>query len=314
MGNLNNYLLIDGSALLHRAYHALPPFSSPDNIPTNALFGFAKMTLSLINKINPNYISVAFDTPVPTFRKKLLPTYQAQRPKAEESFKVQVPLVQEFLQLAKIPLYLKEGFEADDVIATISSQALKKDKELKIKIVTGDKDILQLVNKQVMVLMPKTGVSNLFYMDTIAVREKLGIDPEQVVDYKALVGDSSDNYGGIKGIGPKTATKMLSKYQTLENIYQHIEELDLSLREKLELNRENALLSKQLAKLVNNVDIDFKVEKTKFESLNLSIELAAFCERYGLYSLKKQLQQLQKSKKIEDKSVDKPDNNQLSFF
>ncbi len=313
MGNLDQYLIIDGSALLHRAYHALPDFSSADGIPTNALFGFIKMTLSLLTKINPQYLSVAFDTPVPTFRKKLLPTYQAQRPKADTTFKVQVPLVQEFLNLAKIPLYLKKGYEADDVIATLTDLALKAQPRLQIKIVTGDKDILQLVNQQVMVLMPKNGVSNLFYLDEIAVKKKLGITAQQVVDYKALVGDPSDNYEGIKGIGPKTAVKLLTKYQTLENLYKNLNDLDDSLRLKLTQNQQQLRLSKQLAQLVVDVDFPYQLENTKYSHLVLSEPLEHFCDRYGLYSLKKQIQQLTKITK-ETKSVDKPSDNQLSFF
>lgn len=313
MGNINQYLIIDGSALLHRAYHALPDFSSAEGVPTNALFGFIKMTLSLLNKIEPQYLSVAFDTPVPTFRKKLLASYQAQRPKADEAFKVQIPLVQEFLRLAKIPLYLKEGYEADDVIATITHLALVEQPGLQVKIVTGDKDILQLVNKQVMVLMPKSGVSNLFYLDEEAVKEKLGITSEQVVDYKALVGDPSDNYGGIKGVGPKTAIKLLSQYQTLENIYQHLNNLETSLKLKLESNQQQALLSKQLAKLVSNVEINYQLAQAKYKQLVLDEALRAFCERYNLHSLKKQLQQFAKTEK-EAKLVDKTEANQLSFF
>lgn len=313
MGNIDQYLIIDGSALLHRAYHALPDFSSKDGVPTNALFGFMKMTLSLITKIEPQYLSVAFDTPVPTFRKQLLPTYQAQRPKADEAFKVQVPLVHEFLHLAKIPLYLKEGYEADDVIATIAHLALKEQPQLQVKIVTGDKDILQLVDKQVMVLMPKSGVSNLFYLDEEAVKEKLGICSQQVVDYKALVGDPSDNYKGIKGVGPKTAIKLLKKYQTLENIYKHLDELDVSLRSKLEISQQQALLSKQLAQLVSNVEIAYALSQAKYQQLVLDESLADFCERYNLHSLKKQLQQFAKTNKAA-KLVDKREDNQLSFF
>jgi len=314
MGDIKQqYLLIDGSALLHRAYHALPAFSSAEGVPTNALFGFGKMVLSLFSKLKPQYVSVAFDTPKPTFRKKLLLSYQAQRPKADEEFKVQVPLVHEFLKLAEIPLYFQEGYEADDVIATITRLALSKLPQLQIKIITGDKDILQLVNKQIMVLMPKSGVSNLFFMDESAVKEKLGILPNQLVDYKALVGDPSDNYGGIKGVGPKTAVKLLLKYQNLNNLYMHLHELDPNLRYKLEMNKENALLSKRLAKLVDDVKFDFDLEKNVYQNISLNPKLVKFCDRYGLRSLKKQLQQLSETTH-KQKEVDKQSDNQLSFF
>jgi len=314
MGDIKQqYLLIDGSALLHRAYHALPAFNSTEGVPTNALFGFGKMVLSLLSKLKPQYISVVFDTPKPTFRKKLLLSYQAKRPKADEAFKVQVPLVQEFLKLAGIPLYFQEGYEADDVIATITRLALSKSPQLQIKIITGDKDILQLVNRQTVVLMPKSGVANLFFMDESAVKEKLGVLPNQIVDYKALVGDPSDNYGGIKGIGPKTAVKLLVKYQNIDNLYLHLHELDPNLKYKLEINKENALLSKRLAQLVDDVKVNFDLKKNVYQNISLNPELIKFCDRYGLRSLKKQLQQLSETTQKE-KEVDKQSDNQLSFF
>lgn len=312
MGNIKKYLIIDGSAVLHRAFHALPMFTSNSGVPTNAVYGFIKMTLSLINQLQPDFISIASDTPVPTFRKKLMPNYQAQRPKAVDEFKVQIPIVQEFLKLAKIKNFLKEGFEADDVISTLTKQGRDEMPGLFVYILTGDKDILQLVEKDVMVVMPKKGVSSLYYMDQAAVIKKLAVRPTQVVDYKALVGDPSDNYPGIKGIGPKTATKLLENYQTLENIYKNLEQLDKSIRQKLQDNKQEAIMSKKLAKLVDNVDIDFNLGENQVSDLVLTPELIAFLHKYSLNSIKKQLESLGKRKK--DVSVDKSDQNQLSFF
>ena len=312
MGNMKKYLIIDGSAVLHRAFHALPMFTSRAGIPTNAVYGFIKMTLSLVNQLQPDFLSIASDTPVPTFRKKLMPNYQAQRPKVADEFKVQIPLVQEFLKLSQIGNYLKEGFEADDVISTLSKLSREESPDLFVYILTGDKDILQLVEKNTMIVMPKKGVSSLYYMDEEAVVKKLGISPMQVVDYKALVGDPSDNYPGIKGIGPKTATKLLAKYKTLENIYQHQQELDLSLQQKLIDFEKEALLSKKLAKLVDNVEIDFSLKDNIVNNLNLTPELKAFLSKYSLNSIEKQIMKEIRGQK--ESSVDKSDQNQLSFF
>jgi len=310
---MSKYLIVDGSALLHRAYHALPLFTSKEGVPTNALHGFSKMLLSLLEKVQPTFLSVAFDTPIPTFRKQLVPSYQAQRPKASADFIQQIPLVKEFLQLAGFNYFLKEGFEADDVIGTMAKRAAKNKQKPLIYIFTGDKDILQLVNKNTWVLMPKMGVSSLYYMNQEAVKEKLGILPSQIVDYKALVGDPSDNYQGVKGVGPKTAVKLLLKYQTLDNLYHHLNELENNLKQKLLDHKEQAVLAKKLAQLVNNVELEFDLDKNVLKPISVTKELLGFCERYGLKSLKKQLVQI-KSKTELNNSVDKQGLNQLSFF
>ena len=313
MGNIKKYLIIDGSAVLHRAYHALPLFTSKSGVPTNAIHGFIKMTMSLIERLEPQFLSIAFDTPKKTFRKELAASYQSQRPKNPEEFNVQVPLVQEFLRLANLKYYLKEGFEADDVISTLVTKANQQEPDLFTYILTGDKDILQLVAKNTMVIMPKKGVSELYYMDEAAVKQKLGISPLQVVDYKALVGDSSDNYSGIKGIGPKTANKLLDDYQSLDQIYQNLDKLDLSLRQKLEVNHDNALLSKKLAQLVADVEIDFRLKDSQLAKLVATPSLLQYCDQYSLKGIKKQLMATGKSDHHK-KSVDKTTENQLSFF
>lgn len=313
MGNIAKYLIIDGSALMHRAYHALPLFYSQNGTPTNVLHGFIKMTLSLLAQFEPVFVSVAFDTPKPTFRKKLLISYQAQRPKAPDEYKIQVPLVQQFLALAKIKNYALEGYEADDVISTLVNLACQNKPELQIYIVTGDKDLLQLVNQQITVLMPKSGVSNLFFMDESAVERKLGIKPSQVVDYKTLVGDSSDNYSGVKGIGPKTATKLLNRYQTISNLYCHLDDLEPALRQKFADNKEQVKLSQQLAQLVNHLNINFKLEDSLLPSLSLNSGLVDFCDQYNLKTLKNQLTKMVKTT-TKQKAVDKQAQDQLSFF
>lgn len=303
-------LIIDGSAIIHRAYHALPRFTSSDGVPTNAVYGFIKMLLSLINKIEAEYVVVAMDTPKPTFRKKLFKEYQSQRPKAPDDFKVQVPLVQEFLKLARIHYCLKEGFEADDVIGSIV-----KDKHLTdiyCYIITGDKDILQLVDQKTTVIMPIKGVSVLGYYDIEKVQAKLGIDPPQIVDYKALVGDLSDNYPGVKGIGPKKAADLLKTYNTLAGVYENLEALDKRTKELLIQDKEKAYLSKELAQIRTDLETDFKLEQSRRVMDQPSEELFAFLDKLSLNTIKQQLKKQIKNKKLI--RVDKKDQNQLSFF
>ncbi len=303
--HMKKFMIIDGSAILHRAFHALPPFTAPDGTPTNAVHGFIKMFLSLVDKLEPDYVAVAFDTPKPTFRKKLLATYQAHRPKAPEEFKVQVPLVQEFLDKAGVAKFLVEGYEADDVIGTIVRH---RDGTLKKYVVTGDKDMLQLVDQETMVIMPVKGVSALEYMDSEAVMEKLGVSPEQVIDYKAMVGDSSDNYVGIRGIGPKKAAELLKKYGNLEEIYRQADSLDLKTRGLLAEHREDALLSKELATILTDLDLGFDLEKCRLKMDPKNQALLDYLDRLSLRSIKKQVT----GRRVP--AVDKEEDNQLSFF
>ncbi|MEK9179380.1 MAG: 5'-3' exonuclease H3TH domain-containing protein, partial [Patescibacteria group bacterium] len=279
-------------------------------VPTNALHGFAKMVITLRETIAPHYMAICFDTPVPSFRKKILTTYQAQRPKAPDEFKIQIPLAQEFCVKAKMPIFLKEGFEADDVIGTITKKAHEQLPDLHMYIFTGDKDILQLVTVDTTIIMPKIGVSTISYMDCDAVKGKMGIGPELIVDFKALVGDSSDNYSGVKGIGPKKAQDLLAKYKSLAGIYNHLEELDLRTKELLLTNRENAFVSQDLARIRTDVDVNFTLQDTAVPESYLNQELSIFLDSYSLISVKKQMMKKNMALVV----VDKQDTNQLSFF
>ncbi|MFA6005483.1 MAG: 5'-3' exonuclease H3TH domain-containing protein [Patescibacteria group bacterium] len=306
-------LVIDGSAVLHRAYHALPPFTSPDGTPTNALYGFIKMLLSLIDQVQPMYLVVCFDSPIPTFRKKLLPSYQAQRPKTPDEYKVQIPLTQKYLEKAGIAQYFLPGFEADDVIGTITALSKREDPDLHVYIVTGDKDILQLVDERTTVLMPKSGVGNINYMREQQVKERLGVMPKQIIDYKALVGDPSDNYGGIRGIGPKKATDLLMKYGNLKNIYEHIEELDHKVKSLLVECKKDAELSQTLATIKTDLDLPIHNSDLDFKTRTPSPELIEYLDSLSLQSIKRQLQQIKAREEKMPVSVKKKDN-QLTFF
>jgi len=244
-------LLFDGNAILHRAYHALPPLKSPDGVPTGAVHGMFALLIKLIQNQSPTDIAYAFDTKEPTFRNDLLKEYQAQRQQVDDDLIVQFGLAREMLGYAKISYFEKAGFEADDLIGTLS-----KKYDGNVLIVTGDRDIMQLVDDRVRLLYPSRlsqGEDTIF--DKEAVKNKLGVWPGQVIDYKALVGDPSDNYKGVAGIGEKTAISLLEKYGSLDSIYQNIDQISGALKSKLDKGRDSALLSKKLATILRDVEM-----------------------------------------------------------
>ncbi|MCX6791418.1 MAG: hypothetical protein NT149_00040 [Candidatus Gottesmanbacteria bacterium] len=244
---MNRLVLIDGNAILHRAYHALPPLTAPDGSVVNAVYGFGTMLLRLIGDLKPTHVAVAFDRPKPTFRKKLFEGYQAKRPKMDEELVDQIPKVHALVSGFGIPIFEKDGFEADDVIGTIAKHA-KKDGIDQIIIVTGDRDMLQLVeDEKILVYMPTKGLSEAKLYREKDVFERMGVSPKLIPDYKALAGDSSDNYPGVPGIGPKTAVLLLTKYKSLEKI--------LKTKELTSSEKENAHMSHDLATIRTNVPL-----------------------------------------------------------
>ncbi len=267
--NSNTLILIDGHALCFRMFFALERtnMQTTDHTPTWAIYGFFKAIFDMLNNnglVHPNNIAVAFDVSRHTFRLEKYEAYKANRESMPDSLRPQLSLIMEGLKALNIPIYTKEGFEGDDIIGTIS----KKAKELghKTYILTGDRDSLQLVDKEgfIKVLIPSKG--ELFEYGWDEVYEKMGIYPNQVVDYKALCGDTSDNIPGVKGIGPKTASGLLGEYQTLDNIYQNIDKITKkSIKEKLINEKETAYLSQFLAQIRDDVDINFNFNSTCLE-------------------------------------------------
>ena len=252
---MSKLVLIDGNAILHRAYHALPPLTTKDGEPINAVYGLITMLLKIIQDLEPTHIAVAFDRKEPTFRKEVFEDYQAHRPEMDEDLADQFEYAKKTLKAFGIPIFSKAGYEADDVIGTLAEQAQKDMEE--IIIVTGDQDILQLVNGKVKVFLPARGVTKGMVYDKKDVVKKLGVEPERVIDYKALVGDPSDNYPGVKGIGPKTAERLLNEYKTFEKVYENVDKIKGSVGEKLKEHKEDADLSYKLAKIVKDVPVEF---------------------------------------------------------
>lgn len=245
---MNRLVLIDGNAMLHRAYHAIPPLTAPDGAVVNAVYGFGTMLVRLIGDLKPTHVAVAFDRPKPTFRKKLFKDYQAKRPEMDKELVEQIPKVHDLITSFGIPIFEQDGFEADDVIGTLAKNR-KKEGIDQIIIVTGDRDILQLVvDEKVLVYMPTKGLSEAKLYGEREVVERMGVAPDKIPDFKALAGDSSDNYPGVQGIGPKTAVTLLTKYKSIAGV---LKSADLTASEK-----ESARLSHDLATIRTNVPIE----------------------------------------------------------
>lgn len=288
-------VIFDGNAIMYRAFHALPPLTTKSGEPINALYGLVSMLINIVENLKPTHIIFSFDEKEKTFRNELLPTYQSQRPETPSELIPQFEKARDFLKAVNIPVYSKSGFEADDVIGTIATK-VKVDE---IVIVTGDRDILQLVDdkKNIKLFMPIGGLSNGKIFEEKETVERLGVLPNQIPDYKALVGDPSDNYFGIAGIGPKTASGLLTKYKTLSGIYEHLGDTPEKLKLKLTEGKESANLSYKLATIVRDVPVDFKVEDAKDWDL-ISEDVLELFESYGFKTLTVRIKAL--GKKIED--------------
>ena len=260
---MKKLLLIDGNAIFHRAFHALPLFKTSQGEVTNAVYGFLKMFIEMVKRETPVYVAVAWDRAAPTFRHVEYKEYKATRSAPPEALYPQLPRLKEALQIFNISMFELDGYEADDIIGTIAHKA-ESDPEIHTLILTGDRDTLQLVTNKTHVIAPVKGVSEVIEYTPEMVKQKTGLTPDQIVDYKALKGDASDNIKGVPGIGEKTAVELLQKYQHLEGIYQHLQELSPALRKKLEDGEKDAELSRRLATIIREVPIDIQLENCLF--------------------------------------------------
>ncbi|MFA6522041.1 MAG: DNA polymerase I [Patescibacteria group bacterium] len=262
-----SFIIFDGNALLHRAWHAIPPLTSPNGVVVNAVYGFMNIVEKVIDTHHPQYIAVAWDLPGKTFRHEQFVPYKAQREKKEQALYDQIPMIQKILGAYGIPCLSAEGFEADDVIATL---ATKYSKEVPVTILTGDADTLQLVSDDIEVLSFIKGISETKTFDAAAVKEKFGVTPAQMVDYKTLMGDPSDNLPGVKGIGKKTAVIMLQTYGTVDGIFKALKNNELSGRAATNLHGQEAVAEemKGLVTLVKDVPMTFKLSDAKFDHQN----------------------------------------------
>ena len=276
-------IIIDGNSLVNRAFYALPPLATSDGIQTNAIYGFLTMLLRVMEDYNPDYIGVAFDKRAPTFRHKKFTDYKAGRKKMAPELAAQIEPLKEILDAFNIYRVELEGFEADDLIGTLAKHF--DNKGIETLIVTGDRDALQLVTDFTKILFTKKGISNLEIYDDKKVIEEYEVTPEQFIDLKGLMGDKSDNIPGIPGVGEKTAIKLLKQFGNMENLLQNTEKITgEKLRERIELNRENAVLSKKLATIVTDVPVNIDTDQLRKREINYN-KLIELFKRYEFNSL-----------------------------
>lgn len=255
----NKLAIIDGSSLLYRAFYALPPtMTSPDGVPTNAVYGFLRMLLSLYRELDPAYVAVTFDKDRQTFRMEMYDGYKATRKPAPAELVPQFDLILEVMHVMGVAVYSLSGYEGDDVLGTLSA---RYEKELPVAIVTGDRDALQLASDRTTVYLTQKGISSMSEMTPKAVEEKYGITPSQVIDMKALMGDTADNIPGVPGIGEKTALKLLTQCKTLDNLYAHVDEIKGAQGKKLAAGKDMAYLSYKLAAIKRDVPMETTLEE-----------------------------------------------------
>ena len=255
--------VIDGNSLMHRAYHAVQtPMNAPDGTPTNAVFGFISMLLKFIEVAHPDGIVCAFDAGKPKFRIEALAQYKAQRPPMDEELRVQFPLVETLLSSMNIPVVKVPGWEGDDILGTVAARnEARGDTTL---LVTGDKDACQLASDLTHIVNTKKGITDVVIYDPAGVEEKYGVTPAQIPDYLGLMGDASDNIPGVPGVGAKTATKFLQKYGSMEGLYEHLGDLKGKQLEKVRDNRDLAFLSRKIATIVRDLDLDLDLDNVRF--------------------------------------------------
>lgn len=284
-------VVIDATAVLHRAWHALPKLTDPNGKIINAVYGFTVLLLKLLREQKPNYIVAAFDTKAPTFRHKKYKEYKAKRTPQPQEFYDQIPITKRLIRSFDIPVLSCDGFEADDLIAAVINNLKSRPiKHLKSIIVTGDLDLTQLVDEDTEIYFLMHGVSNLKIYNKDAVYQRYNLLPNQLVDFKALVGDPSDNIKGVPGVGPKTAVKLIKKFKNIENIYKYLEsprkngaegEIKESLANLLINNKKNAFLAKELVTIENkieNLDLDKiqQIKKINIEKITKTLQELGF--------------------------------------
>lgn len=295
--NNQKFIIIDGNAIIHRAYHAIPPLTAKDGTMINAVYGFASMLLKILTDLKPDYLAVSFDVAGGTFRDKIYTDYKATRVKADEALYSQIPLVYDLVRTFNIPIFIKEGFEADDVMATLIEKNEKNNPTIKNIIVTGDKDLLQLVTEKTNVFLLKKGLSEYLLCDPQKVLEIFEFSPASMVDYKALRGDPSDNIPGIKGIGDKTAKNLIKDIGTLEEIYDQLEnekstlykKFSKTIIEKIKNGKKEAFMSAELATVKKDIsDLNFKIQDCKTKKID-NEQITKLFQKFEFFSLIKRI-------------------------
>lgn len=289
-------VLLDAHAIIHRAFHALPMLVNPKGEPMGAVYGFATILLRILDELKPEYIAAAFDMAGPTFRHVAYEHYKAQRPKAPDELVGQFKNVRRLTEAFGIPVLEKEGYEADDIIGTIAKMVVKKEKNIRVVIVTGDLDTLQLVNSRVFVYTMRKGVTDTVMYDERAVGERYGLIPSQLADFKGLRGDPSDNIPGVKGIGEKTACDLLKIYGSIEKLYASLQKAKISpsVREKLEKEKDEAMFSKALATINQEVPVTLSLSDALWRGPHGKEKIEKLLSEFGFNSLLRRLGYIEK--------------------
>ena len=280
MVNKKTLIVFDSNSVIHRAFHALPPLTTKKGEVVGAVYGFLLVFLKAIKEFQPDFVAACFDVKGPTFRHEKYAQYKALRPKAPPELYLQIPMVKDVLKSFGVPVYEKQGFEGDDLIGTIAKLS-----PVETIIISGDSDNLQLIDDKTKVYTLRKGVKDTVLYDTARVSEKYqGLKPKQLIDYRALRGDATDNIPGVKGVGEKTATELLQKFGTLENIYQKLDELKPKTKELLAKSKEDAFASKDLATIVQDVPMDFNLEDCHWSNYDKARATQSM-EEFGFHSL-----------------------------
>ena len=313
-------MLIDGHSILNRAFYAIPPLTAPDGTPTGAIYGFLNILFKFIDEEKPNKLIVAFDRSEPTFRHEKYKEYKGTRKSMDHDLRVQVPLVKDVLKSMNITIAEKPGYEADDIIGTLSKRMSANGE--KVVIVSGDKDLLQLLDDNITMKNPKTraGKTTVDTYTPAELYEEYGVTPEEFVDLKALMGDISDNIPGAKGIGPKTAMPLIAEYHTVENLLDHIDDIkSKSTAKKLTESKDNIILSKFLAKIDVDAPIETDIDGAKLENLCndnsmdflIKLNLKTFVERLKKKGYGSDGGSDSNGTAASDKDVNQPDENAM---
>ena len=275
-------IIIDGNSIINRAFYALPEMTSKDGLKTNAIYGFTTMLFKIIDTYQPTHISVAFDRKAPTFRHLEFKEYKAGRKKMPDELREQFEPLKELLDKFNIHRLELDGYEADDIIGTVSK--LGEENDYKVFIVTGDKDAIQLASNKTTTLITKKGVGEVEEYNFDSVMEKYEMTPTQFIDLKGLMGDKSDNIPGVPGIGEKTGIKLIKEFSSIENLVEHTDELKGSVKKKIEENKELAIMSKRLATIIRDVPIEVSLEELEYGDYDKDAVIEEF-KRFGFTSL-----------------------------
>ena len=273
-------IIIDSNSVIHRAFHALPPLTTKKGEVVGAVYGFLLVFLKAIKEFRPDFVAACFDVKGPTFRHEKYKEYKAKRGKAPDELYLQIPMVKDVLKSFGVTVYEKQGFEGDDLIGTIAKLS-----PIETIIVSGDSDNFQLVDSKTKVYSLRKGVKDtVLYDEALVVEKYQGLKPKQLIDYRALRGDPTDNIPGVKGVGEKTATDLLQRFGTLENIYQKLDELKPKTKELLVLHKEDAFISQDLATIIQDVPMDFNLDDCLWSNYDKA-KATQSMEEFGFHSL-----------------------------